>query len=345
MLAALMLSAAPALPAIEVESLYQARVPLDPDDPEARSAAYERALGQVLVRITGNEDAAFSPELQALFPNPGRFVLRLRPGDDDTLWVSLDGAAIEQVLRQSGVPVWGSERPLTLVWLAVDWGQGDRELIAAEAGSGQPSIDLRAARRSELRQRVEEVARLRGIPVAFPRPDELNGNAIVFADVWGGFHDRLITASRSLGATSVLVGRLRPDVAERNRWTYYFGNRSRQWSGDTEDALHLLADTLAGEFVFAGNARLENVLLTVSNVRSVRDYAAVQKLLGELQMIDGFRIDLVDGDEIRYTVRINGGPQRLAAALDFSGSLERGAAALDEFGPPEPGSLRYAYRP
>ncbi|MDZ7643959.1 MAG: DUF2066 domain-containing protein [Woeseiaceae bacterium] len=123
-LAASLLLLAGGAAAVQVESLYTARVPLPTDEPDARDTAYERALQQVLIRVTGAEDAAFSPELKALFPNPARFVLQYRPGEDNTLWVSLDGAAIEKVLRQARLPVWGPERPLTVLWLAVDWGTG-----------------------------------------------------------------------------------------------------------------------------------------------------------------------------------------------------------------------------
>ncbi|MDZ7643958.1 MAG: hypothetical protein U5K76_06880 [Woeseiaceae bacterium] len=67
-----------------------------------------------------------------------------------------------------------------------------------------------------------------------------------------------MAASRELGANSILVGRLQPGVVQGNRWSYYFGTQRRSWNGDAEDAIHLLADTLAGEFAFAGNTPMES---------------------------------------------------------------------------------------
>lgn len=335
----------PVAHAVEVQGLYDAQVPVDPADPGSRNNAYARALNQVLVRITGSESAAVSPDLAALFPNPARFVLQYRPGENNTLWVSLDGAAIEQVLRANGIPVWGRERPLTLIWLAVDWGQGQRELVAAGDGSTRRAI--RPDRRAELRERIERVARARGVPVMFPQLDATDLESVSAGDLWGGFHERLLEASRRYGANSVLVGRLRPMDPERNRWSYYFGPEQRQWNGDAEDAIHLLADTLASQFAFAGRRGLEPVLLTVANIRSVRDYAAVQRLVADLEAIDSWQIDTVDGDRVRYEVRVNGGVERLATALEFSGSLVRETAG------PElpPGTARsldvlnYVYQP
>ena len=80
----------------------------------------ETTVPDGLVLTTDND-----PEMvELLFPNPSAYIVQFRPGEDDTLWVSFDGDAIERVLRQAGQTVWGSDRPLTLVWLAVDWGQG-----------------------------------------------------------------------------------------------------------------------------------------------------------------------------------------------------------------------------
>lgn len=335
---------APGLPAVEVESLYTAEVPVDPADPESRESAYQRALQQVLVRITGTEDAGFSPELQALFPDPSRYVLQFRPAEEGRLSVTFDGAALESVLKGNDLPVWDNDRPLSLVWLAVDWGQGDRELIGRSTADAVPSaFDLRAARREELRRRVERVASSRGIPIVFPAQDAID--AVTFTDAWGGFHERLRAASRDAGATSVLVGRLLPGVAQRNRWSWYFGNDERAWSGEPEDAIHLLADTLAARFAFSGNAPAQAVSLEVLNVADVRDYVAVERLLGDLSMIESYRIAAVEGDRVRYSVRINGGAERLASALELETRLEREAADPNSLELRAPDALRYVFVP
>ena len=118
--------------AVEVASLYTAQVPIDPEQDNPRAAAYEMALADVILRVSGSELANDPEMIELLFPDPSAYIMQFRPGEDDTLWVSFDGEAVERVLRQAGQTVWGSDRPLTLVWLAVDWGQGRREIIAAD---------------------------------------------------------------------------------------------------------------------------------------------------------------------------------------------------------------------
>ncbi|MEQ8205988.1 MAG: DUF2066 domain-containing protein [Woeseia sp.] len=333
--------------AVEVEGLYSAEVPVDPNDPDSRETAYERALQQVLIRVTGSEDAAFSPELNALFPNPARYVLQYRPGDDNSLWVMLDGTAIEDVLRRSSMPVWGNDRPLTVLWIAVDWGLGERELLTAAPPQAARTLPGVADRAQSLRDRIQRVARARGVPVVFPTlaPDD---ESISFSDVWGGFNDRLMDASRAFGSGSILVGRLRADAVERNRWNYTVGTQQRQWTGDAEDAIHLLADSLAGEFAYAGNAGIETVSLSIANVSSAGAFAAVQGLVDSLDMVAAYTVAEVSGNQIRYAIDINGGARRLAAVLDLRAELAR--ATVSTVGPgSEPlrptATLAYDYRP
>src|SRR5690606_30642667 len=158
---------------------------------------------------------------------------------------TLDGAAIERILRSANVTVWGNDRPLTLVWLAVDWGQGEREIVAAGDAPMDAEAALRIERNRLLRERVHEAATRRGIPVAFPLLDAEDLQQVNFADVWGGFDDRLLAASHRYGASSVLVGRLRPGAVGGNRWSWHFGPEQREWSGEPEEVIARLADALA----------------------------------------------------------------------------------------------------
>lgn len=334
--------------AADVASLYTAEVQLDPADPDAREEAYEDALRQILIRITGSEQAALAPELIELFPSPGRYVLQFQPGPDNTMRVSMDGAAIEKIVRQTGFPVWGSDRPVTMLWLAVDRGGGDRELITAENPDEEPDDPRAAEHNRQLLERVQSAARDRGVPLVLPDLDAGSFNDVGYTDVWGGFHDRLLEVSRQNGADAMLVGRLRPGLGERNRWSFYFGDQQRDWNGEPEEAVYNLADTLAGQLAVAGNSRLEEISLTVSGVDSVQAYGEVQRTIAGLQPIERVRIENVSGDSIRYRIAISGGTGRLGSALEFSGKLRRATA------PPKPAvggddrdsaALHYVYAP
>ncbi len=351
--AALMLTSlitcAPAAHAIEMDDLYTVEVALDPSDPDARENAYATALAEVLVRVTGIEGAAESEDLMGLFPTPARYVLQFRRGEDSSLVVSLDGNAIEALLRRAGQPVWGNDRPLTIVWLAVDWGLGEREIVGADDPDDLTPEAARSIDRNRLlRERVMAAAERRGIPVLFPLLDTEDLQNVSFSDIWGGFHDSLIDASRRYGSSSVMVGRVRGGELFRNRWDYYFGGQQLEWSGGPETAVNLMADALAEQFAYAGDAPVESVVLSVAGVDSVSAYGTVQRFLRDLSVIDGYQVESVEGDQIRFRVRVQGGTERLASALEFSGILQRRdwRDVQDMFGTQDGAdTLDYVYRP
>ena len=330
--------------AVDVPTLFTAEVPLDEELENPRDDAYKAALIEVLTRVSGSLLSSDEEAIDELFPVPAAYVTQFRPGAEDTLWVSFDGEAIERVLRAAGQMVWGSDRPLTLVWLAVDWGQGEREIIAA----GEPERVAQQSRSIDrnrlLRERVLEIAEKRGLPLAFPLLDTEDLQSVTFSDIWGGFDERIIAASKRYGANSILIGRVRPSSSQRNRWTYVFGGESLTWNGAPEAIVAQVADTLAAEFAVGGDAPLERVHLNISGVETLDAHGSTHELLAGVSLIESFRIIKVAGDIVSYQVEVRGGADRLRRALRFAGLLEQ--TLPGDFGDLEPASeLEFFYGP
>jgi hypothetical protein len=333
---------------IEVTELYTVQVPLETDVPDVSVDPYRAALNAVLVRITGEQDVAESALMAELFPEASRYVLQYRPGEENSLWVSLDGAAIENVLRQAGQTVWSNDRPLTLVWLAVDWGQGEREIVSADDGDRSPAEQRSLDRNRQLRDRLQAAALWRGLPVAFPLMDTEDLGRISFSDIWGGFDERVLQASERYGAEAVLIGRVRPTAAQPYRWTWHLGNEVSEYSAEPAQVIDQLADILVAQFAVAGDVPLQTVSLTISGVNSLAAYGAVQGIMADLRPVESFTIEAVAGDRIRYVVQVYGGAERLSQALQASSGLEPESGigrGIDASGLPQFDSLEFAYRP
>lgn len=320
-------------PAGFAQSLYSAEVDYDAAVPQARSKAYEAALLKVLARVTSAELSADGERIRGLFPNPSAYVLRFAAGEDETLLVTFDGRAIENTLRRAGELVWGEQRPPTLIWIAVDWGDGERELIAAadDAPPVADELDVRAVRRDFLRQRIFEAAERRGLPVLFPLLDIDDLSAVSFADVWGGFDQPVLEASARYDVESVLIGRIREDGASFGRWTHYLGDSAVSFGGEVEIVVDRLADVLAAEFSIGGNAPLREVTLSVSGVTDVEAYAAVQKLIADVVVVERATLAGVAGDQLDYRLSVYGGADRLSRALKLAGLIEEEPEAIRAF--------------
>jgi len=211
-----------------------------------------------------------------------------------------------------------------------------------------------------LRERVQEVAGRRGIPVAFPLLDIEDMTNVSFSDIWGGFDEPLLFASARYGATSVLVGRIRPDDLEPPHWTWYFASQRMDWEGVAEDAIGTLANSLAAELVIDPNQSIDTIRLTISGINSVVAYGRVQQFMENLRGLDSLVIDTVAADKIIYKVEVQGGVERLRSTLATGGMLEpvrSGAIDANLYRlnrrpidanirqPDEAGAVEYRYRP
>ncbi len=333
--------------AVEIPGLFTAEVPFDQSQRDAHALAYEAALAEVLLRVSGPELVNDADLYEALFPDPERYVVRFRQGSDETLFVSFDGEALTEALRDSGQTVWGDDRPLTIVWLAVDWGPGERQILGAtddllDAADAATTIE----RNGMLRDRVLSFAGRRGLPVVFPMLDSEDLALVSFADIWGGFDEQVLTASRRYGVESVLVGRISMGGLERDRWQYYFGPEQRFWTGEPEFAVMQVADFLAAEFAIRGDAPVRTVRVNISGIFTIEAYGGIQTLLNDVSVVDGYTIAEVDGDTLRLDVNAVGGAERLARALRLAGLLEEERIASD-FGanPQPPAALDFYYNP
>lgn len=319
----LFLAPIPPAYAVDVETLFSVEVTLDDEAEDSRDVAYKTALIEILTRVSGSELSTNEEAIDELFPVPSAYVTQFRLGAEGALRVSFDGKAIEAALRNAGQIVWGRDRPLTLIWLAVDWGQGEREIIAA----GEPYRTMQQSRSIDrnrlLRKRIFEIAEKRGLPLFFPLLDTTDLQSVTFSDIWGGFDERIIEASERYKADSILIGRIRPESNQRNRWSYFFGGEGRVWTGPPEMIVAQIADLLAAEFAVGGNAPLEEVVLNVSGVDTIDAFGSIQKLLAAISLIEGFRISEVTGDTVTYQVEMRGGAERLRRALRFAGLLEQ----------------------
>lgn len=330
--------------AVEVPTLYTAEVPFDREAENPRAEAYERALSDVLRRVAGSELSNNPAAISELFPDPATYVIQFRPGANETLWVSFDGQAIEQSLRNAGHTVWGAERPLTLVWLAVDWGQGSREIVGADDPERSASQGRSIDRNRLLRERVLKIAEQRGLPLLFPLLDTVDLQAVTFSDIWGGFDERIIAASERYGANSILIGRIRLAAGGRENWSYYFSGAERSWNGPPEIVVAQVADLLAAEFAVGGNAPVETVALSISGIESVEAYGSVQSLLSGISLIENALIVEVAGDRVDFRVDVYGGADRLSRALRFNGLIEQDAVSRFGEGRPE-AELEFFYSP
>ena len=336
--------------AAETVALFEAEVPVAGQDPEARVQAQRAALGEVLVRVSGNRGAAGHPGLAPMLEEAGRYVQQYRylevllPGEGEGglsephLWVRFDAEAVERALRAAGLPVWGRLRPTVLAWLALADGP-DRFLVGGEQGF-------------DVRDVLQRVGARRGTPLLFPIMDLEDQARVRFADVWAGFAEPIVGHSERYGANGVVVGRIYRDTAGgwSGNWSLSLGGDVERWEGRAEGreallemAADALADRLAARFALLDDAGGGEgpLRLRVNAVGALADYVRVERYLRSLPPVTGVKLERVAAGELLYRVEARGGRQALMETI----ALGRTLTPLDEELPVLTDELRYRLGP
>ena len=312
--------------------LYAITVTPDPDALDRRAAAIRLAMGQLLTRITGRLDARSHPDLQPLIESAETHMRSYNPLDRERIRVEFIPSRVDQWLETVGWPVWGAERPMTLLWVAVDGGWGERAILSAGLADPFAVPDERMSPEMlELLRAVEEEIRLaadeRGLPITLPIMDLQDARALTFVDVWGGFEQRVDAASSRYRAEAVLVARVRARAIDAESDTSEFDFevsstlvqgelRSVVSSGSLRDGLDWLANDFAAEFGMAGAAR--TLPLSVLDIGSLADYGAVMTYLEALSVLDAVEVVSLGGRvlDVLLTTRSEEDVLRRVLALD-----------------------------
>ncbi|MBB3102264.1 DUF2066 domain-containing protein [Azomonas macrocytogenes] len=291
----------PLVPAVAkpMEGLYRVREPFSAQEPNAHDEGLRRAFDTLVLRLTGNPDAATSPALASLRSNPQQLITQYGV-ENDILMVEFDPATVQRSLRQAGMGTWGAERPSLLTWWLSESSQGTQL-----AGDDQESGNL-----------LRTAAQYRGLPLLLPLADLDEQLAVTPEVVQTGNVGVLREASSRYDANALLAVAARE--AETGGWqaTWQLWLANKEGKGEVSAANpQALADAvmvavngyLAPQFV----ARPEATQALRLEVRgaNISRFAELDRLL---EPMNGELI-VVEGDRLVYRLQAN--PEQLRTQL------------------------------
>jgi hypothetical protein len=315
-----------AVHAVTGQHLFEAEVPVSSQQPAERSTALQRALAEVLVRVTGQRELPGQPAGRAVIGNAANYVQQYRyyTIPDSTppqlmLRVRFDGEGVQQALRQQGVAFWGdAERPDTLVWLAIE-DRGRRYIVAAQDGS-------------EAGRKLELASRQRGIPLLFPLMDLEDQSRVRFSDLWGGFFEHAVEAAQRYTPQAILIGRLNRSRTGNwvARWNLQVAGKPSSWSnsdirlaGVLDSGIDTVADTLASRLAVRDSGGFaDTVSVRVDDIRTLDAYVRVSDYLASLTAVRGLQVEEVSPTSVRYALQLNGSLQGLTQTITIGTVLE-----------------------
>ncbi len=347
-----MITATPVFSA-QVLGLYGAEVPAEGQETEQRNRAIIEAFRQVLVKVTGSRSTVEQPQLADEIRNASRYVRQYRyrmvtaeapvvppaesqPGPEAgagestpppslpvlptqvrMLRVMFDEKAVNRMLRQHGVAVWGSRRPATLVWLAIERA-GRRDLVMPD--SDEP-----------LYSTILDAMDTRGVPILFPLMDLEDQANLRVSDLWGGFSDTILQASARYGPDAVMTARLVEFGPElwRAGWTLLLDKKEFLWDSEGESlamaveaGIHAGMDLLASHYApSATESSADAIYLRVAGVDDLYRFARLQRHLSGQDIVERLSLVFVEPEAVTYALHVRGGQRALEQGISLSRML------------------------
>ncbi len=308
-----------------VTDLYDgAEVVLDQFDSQ-RQQAILAALKKVLLRVTGDEAILSQAFVEPMLAQPELYVsaYRYEPTSDTNtfnLQIKFDALAINRLLRQQNQAVWGADRPLVLVWLAIDNGQL-KDIVSSESETF-----------AEVAVAIQKAAQMHGLPVLLPLLDMDDRMQVSVNDVWGPYPDVIRRASLRYQADLQLIARAYRNNKQQWQldWSSISAFEKQHWQTNAPElndainaGLNQLTRQIAAHFISNPDPeRPDRVQLTVSGIGEQYDFAAVASYLNSLTPVAAVDLLSAGPQAITFELKLSSSESALVEVLAVGHKLE-----------------------
>jgi len=333
---------------LPVAGLYSHEVAVTNQSDAERNLAFREALQAVLLKVTGEQRWLENSAIQQALDNAQSYVEAINPRTETltvtnpaTAQVSDLGLAdvpatiqiqqdyinvifardlIDRLLTNAAIPVWDSNRPSVLVWMALQNDAGDRSLLSNETNP-------------EIINLMQEFATERGLPIIFPLLDFEDRQNLSADMIWSLDEEAITEASQRYGADSVLSGRLHFTASGDlvGLWQFIFQNQVEVFdSFDTDlqsyihQPLNRITSELAEHFAIivslSGN---QKVKLRVQGVRDLASYSNLLSYLQSLVLVESVGISKLQGEDLELELTLQGDQLQLAELIALDRDLLR----------------------
>lgn len=319
------------LQAAQVENLYTVELPVADQTTAQRLAVFNQAFREVVVKISGTDAALEHPGFERPLKNSSRYVHQFRyvilknetsnafDSGQLILRVDFNQELVENLMRENDIPVWGKERPSTLLLISYDVNK-NASLVSSDTTP-------------DLVDELDEMANRLGLPVLFPLLDLEDRMIMGVRDIMNSNDANIDALAARYGPDAVLSGQLigRAGKGWQGVWQARFSDQLFSWTyqaASRQDALNQaisqLARTLASEYALESYKYFEqDVLFSVDQMTGVEDHIKVQKYLQSLDAIESARVILIDSDKVTYRVKLRNTAEDLHRLISLGYVLEQ----------------------
>jgi hypothetical protein len=317
--------------AVTVDDLFTVELPVADQTTSLRLESFSEAFKQVIVKVSGSDDALQSSAFKRPIENSARYVKqfrylnRTRPEDEElgvtrlVLRIDFDQQLIEGLLREQNFPVWGRERPSTLLVISYDVNENIK-LVSDDATP-------------DLVEALDRAAAIHAVPVLFPLMDLADLALVNIGDIASRQYDNIRVMAKRYAPNALLVGRIegRSGVGWQGDWEVRFADQIFKWTYKSsarqdvvDQVIRHLAKILALEYALEDHRRVEqSLLMSVSDVDGIDNLIKVQQYLQSLNVVDGVRVAMISKDVVTYRLSLRNKAEDLQRLIEFGDVLEQ----------------------
>ena len=319
--------------AVSVEDLFTVELPVADQTTSLRLESFSEAFKQVIIKVSGSDDALQSPAFKRPIANSARYVKQFRylnrelAEDDEEAYdlarlilrIDFDQQLIEGLLREQNFPVWGRERPSTLLVISYDVNENIK-LVSDDATP-------------DLVEALDRAAAMHAVPVLFPLMDLEDMAMVNIGDIASRQYDNISTMAKRYAPNAVLVGQIvgRSGKGWQGDWEVRFAGQAFKWNYQEsskqaviDQAVRQLARTLALEYALEDHRRVEeSLMLSVSGLGDINKLIEVQRYLKSLNVVESVRVALISQEVVTYRLKLRNDPEDLQRLIEFGEVLEQ----------------------
>jgi hypothetical protein len=297
--------------------VYTGEVVVESKDAKERSKALPRALENVLQKISGLRSFEDQPLVEPTLGQAPSILVSFyyqnveatlndeRSGQELRLVAKFSASAVDEMVRELGLPLWPVDREPIQIWVVVDDGL-DRRILPVEFDYAWQSMAGVAARR--------------GLPVNWPAPD-VEGNFSIDAQLlWGGYTEDLGLAP----GTGVMIMAARREGAEWGvRSNLAYGDQSWSWRVqdiDLQAALNAgleqaVDQVAAAKTIAAADLGISMYDLTIKGLRNAGDYVHCLSYLQGLGVVTDVAVISAQPGRVTFRLQLSALPRYLEESL------------------------------
>ncbi|GAB2496172.1 DUF2066 domain-containing protein [Arenimonas alkanexedens] len=287
------------IPAERDLSLYQGQVTLVSQGAGERRAATARALAQVVVKLTGDPQAAGHPVVRRALANAESYVATSDASEMSdqqgntaiggvpvyrtTMSFAFEPNGMDALVAAAGLNYWGGNRPRPILWLAIDDGRGPRLVNAQQLAVVKP-----------LAERGLE----RGLRFGMPAGSAVEQAAV--QTVWSQSSVQMLPLTARYGGQAQLLGKvyragggwtadwvLSDGDKELSRWSFSDPSPQRAIASGADGAADAIARRDAVPLRAGKPTRLT---VEVAGLRDGTDFTRAMGYLQTLAVVQGLTV-------------------------------------------------------